>query len=187
MLKGAHLMNRWIVLACTLFLCIGAMIFLPQLFTFQTSIAQLKENITVFKPNSSTTLSKDNLVERLHLIPFTLPISRVDWSESVLSLDLKVVKSESTAADIYWNMAEAISFSFENTPNVNRLMIRIVAENKWLNTRHLLLAADVNRQAWNSEWTQELKNMGEMMLPEHLKQTFRVTETKLWQNQFNRP
>ncbi|MNP26288.1 hypothetical protein D3C76_1191350 [compost metagenome] len=180
-------MNRWVVLGCTLFLCLGTVIVLPLLFTHQTSLAQLKGNISVFNPHSSTALSNDNLVDRLSSLPLTIPISKVEWSESILSLDLKLVASESTVADIYKNMAEAISFSFEHTPNVDRLMLRFVVENKWLNTRHLLLAADVSRLQWRSELTEELQDIGEQPLPDYLKQAFHVTETKLWQNQFHRP
>ncbi|WP_438351276.1 hypothetical protein ACP8HI_11880 [Paenibacillus sp. FA6] len=180
-------MNRWIVLTCTLLLCIGAIIFLPKLFAFQTSLAQLKGNVSVFNPHSITTLSNDNLVDRLSSLPLTVPISRVEWSKSILTLDLKVVTSESTATEIYENMAEAISFCFEHTPNVDRLMLRLVAENKWLNSRHLLLAADVSRERWSSVLTEELKSNGETPLPDLLKQTFHMTETKLWQNQFQRP
>ncbi|MEC0089769.1 hypothetical protein [Paenibacillus macquariensis] len=177
-------MNRWILMGCTMLLCIGAVIFLPKLFSFQTLIAQKKGVISVFNPHASTTLSNDNLVDTLSTVPFTLPISHVDWKTSTLSLDMKVVTSESTITDIYKNMAEAISFSFENTPNVNRLMLRIIAEDKWVNTSHLLLAADVSRQAWSEEVTNELRNHAEAPLSDHLKQTFRVTEMKLWLNQF---
>ncbi len=179
-------MNRWIVMGCTMLMCLGAVIFLPKLFSFQTSYVQLKGIISVFDPHASKTLSDDNLVDTLSSLPFTLPISQVEWKKTTLSLDLKVVTSDSTITDIYENMAEAISFSFERTPNVNRLLLRLVAEDKWVNTRHLLLAADVSRQAWSEEWTNELRNNGEAPLPDHLKQTFRMTETKLWLNQFNR-
>ncbi|OAB44274.1 hypothetical protein [Paenibacillus glacialis] len=179
-------MNRWILIGCTMLLCIGAVIFLPKLFSFQTSYPQLKGIVTVFDSHPSTTLSDENLVDTLHSRPFTLPISKVDWKNSTLVLDLKVVTPDSTITDIYENMAEAISFSFESTSNVNRLMLRLVAEDKWVNTRHLLLAADISRQAWNEESTHELRNNGEAPLPDHLKQTFRMTETKLWLNQFNR-
>lgn len=186
MVKGVLLMNRWILMGCTMLLCLGLILFLPKLFAFQTSSVQLKGTVTVFNPHASTTLSDDNLVDILSSLPFTLPISQVEWKKSTLSLDLKIVTPESTITEIYENMAEAISFSFENTPNVNRLMLRLVAEDRWVNTRHLLLAADVSRQVWNTELNKELRNNGEAPLSDHLKQTFRITETKLWQNQFNR-
>jgi hypothetical protein len=179
-------MNRWILMGCTMLLCIGAVIFLPKLFSFQTSFVQFKGVVSAFNPHASTTLTDDNLVDTLSSVPFTLPISQVEWKKSTLSLDMKVLTAESTITDIYENMAEAISFSFENTPNVNRLMLRIIAEDRWVKTRHLLLAADVSRQAWSEEATIELRNYGEEPLSDHLKETFRVTEMKLWLNQFNR-
>ncbi|AOZ91375.1 hypothetical protein [Paenibacillus crassostreae] len=179
-------MNRWVGLCCSLFLCIGVLIVLPKLFTFQPSLAQLKGNIMVFNPHSSMVLTNDNLVDTLSSLPLTVLISRVEWSKSILSLDLKVVSSDDTVEDIYENLAEVISFSFENTTNVDRLMLRLVVENKWLNTRHLLLAADVSRPQWSTEMTQALKGNGENPLPEHLLHTFHMTETKLWRNQFYR-
>lgn len=186
MVKGAQFMNRWILIGCTTLLCIAAVLFLPKLFSFQTSFAQLKGNVTVFTHHSNTTLSEDNLVDTLSSLHFTLPISQVEWKDSTLSIDLKVVTPDSTIGEIYENMAEAISFSFENTPNVDRLKLRLLAEDRWVDTRHLLLAADVSRQQWSTEWTSELRTNGEAPLPDHLKQAFHVTETKLWLNQFSR-
>ncbi|HEY2492528.1 MAG TPA: hypothetical protein VGI33_06425, partial [Paenibacillus sp.] len=76
---------------------------------------------------------------------------------------------------------------FHNTPNVDQLMLRLVAEDKWLNTRHLLLAANVSRYEWSAELTKMLQNNGERPLTDILKRTLHVNETKLWNNQFNMP
>lgn len=179
-------MNRWILMGCTMILCIAIILFLPKLFSLQTSYAQLKGNAPVFNPHEVITLGDDNLVDVLSSLPFTLPISQVEWKEGTLSLDLKVVKSDTSITDIYENIADAIDFCFEGTHNVNRLMLRLVGEDRWVNTHHLLLAVDVSREQWSKLWTNELRNNGVAPLPDPLKQTFHVTETKLWLNQFNK-
>lgn len=180
-------MKRWTLLGSTMLLCLGTILFLPKLFSFQTSLEQQQKVTATFTPQSRVELSNDNLVDELSSLPFTLPISRVVWKGSILTLDLKVEGHERSVADIYENMAEALLFSFHNTPNVDQLMLRLVAEDKWLNTRHLLLAANVSRSEWSTELTTRLQNNGERALPESLKQTLHVTETKLWDNQFNMP
>ncbi|MGF7050034.1 hypothetical protein J2T13_004557 [Paenibacillus sp. DS2015] len=177
-------MNRWTLLGSTMLLCLGAVLILPKLFSFQTSLEQQKATAT-FTPQSRVVLSPDNLVDELSSLPLTLPIVRVEWKSSILSLDLKVEGPERSVADMYQNMAEALTFSFHNTPNVDQLLLRLVAEDRWLNTRYLLLAINVSRYEWSSELTTSLQNNGDRPLTALLKQTLHVTETKLWNNQFN--
>ncbi|MHA0855462.1 hypothetical protein [Paenibacillus sp. CMAA1364] len=181
-------MNRWIIFMCTLLICILTLIFLPKLMANRSSILTTSiGNVSVFNSQHTDRLSDDNLVDRLSVVAFTLPIRTVEWSKSILTMDLKVVQSDTNATEIYQNMAEAISFCFQDTSNVDRLMIRIVAENKWVNKDYLLLAADITRENWNDELTNELKGNGEKLLREQLKLNFHITETKLWQNQFQQP
>ncbi|MNP65499.1 hypothetical protein D3C76_1610950 [compost metagenome] len=81
---------------------------------------------------------------------------------------------------MYKGMAEIISFAFERTTNIDQLLLRLVAEDRWVGSKYLLLAADVRRGNWPSSALSELRNTGDNELSSELKSWFRVTESHLW-------
>ncbi|MNL70790.1 hypothetical protein D3C87_1958450 [compost metagenome] len=84
-------------------------------------------------------------------------------------------------------MALAISFAFQDMENVDQLLLRIVAEDKWLDSRRLLLAGDIRRKEWSLKLQQELQSAGNQPLPDRLKDGFRISESELWRKQFIYP
>ncbi|GAB6990310.1 hypothetical protein [Paenibacillus pini] len=180
-------MKRFIFPSVTMLVTLGAAMLLPQFYVVHTSAAQQQSVVSTFNPYSQLMLSNDNIVDSLANLPLTLQIGSVEWENSILTIDLKVITPETTIPEIYNNLAEFVNFCFQRTSNVDQLMLRLVAEDKWLGTKHLLLAANIHREDWSADLNQQLDNTGEESLSEIVKQRFHVTETKLWRNQFTQP
>ncbi|NQX44819.1 hypothetical protein HQN87_05725 [Paenibacillus tritici] len=132
-------------------------------------------------------LEDDNLVDALSGIPFSLMIDKAGWENGVLSLDLKVNGDAHEPQELYQNMALAIAFAIQETGNVDQLLLRVVAEDQWLNTRRLLLAGDIRRSEWTPQLQETLRNAGNTPLPDPLKNGFRISESELWKKQFIYP
>lgn len=139
----------------------------------------------VFAGERLPELTSDNLVDGLQALDLPIPIARVDLSRGILSVDLKVTEDSFDAELIYEGMAEMISFAFNRTGNVDQLLLRLLAEDRWLGTKYLLLAADIRRDEWPTEAMSQLRSVGNVELPDALRQRLRVTETHLWKKQFN--
>ncbi|MNW14329.1 hypothetical protein D3C71_2125260 [compost metagenome] len=84
-------------------------------------------------------------------------------------------------------MARVISFAFQETVNVDQLLLRIVAEDKWLDSRRLLLAGDIRRSEWSSRLQEALETAPSRPLPESVKSGLRISESELWKKQFIYP
>lgn len=139
---------------------------------------------TVFAEEQPITLTNNNLVDGLSALELPAKIAKVGLNRNVLSVDLKVTEDDFDAAKLYQGMAELISFSMERTSNVDQLLLRLVAEDKWLGTRYLLLAADVRRGQWPASALEDLRNVGNQEVPRELREWFRMTETHLWKTRF---
>lgn len=140
---------------------------------------------TVFAEGQPELLSDENLVDGLVALQLPVPLSKVDLGEEILSVDLKIAEDQFDKSQIYSAMAELISFAFERTTNVDQLLLRIVAEDRWLGTRYLLLAADVHRDEWPQRALELLRNTGDEELPDDLLSWFHITRTNLWRQSGN--
>ncbi|KFN09615.1 hypothetical protein [Paenibacillus macerans] len=140
----------------------------------------------VFAGQKPAELTNDNLVDGLSSLDLPVPIGKVDLTGGILSVDLKVTEEDFSADRIYQGMAEMLAFSFERTSNVDQLLLRLFAEDRWLGTKYLLLAADVRRSDWRTTDLAELRQTGDRQLSEALRQRLRVTETQLWMSRFLR-
>lgn len=125
-------------------------------------------------------LTEDNLVDGLSSVDLPVRIAKADLNSSILSIDLKVTEDQFDKEQLYLSMADVIAFTFERTSNIDQLLLRFVAEDQWLGTRYLLLAADVRRGEWPAAALEELRNAGGQELSPMLIKWFRITLTHLW-------
>ncbi|WP_082926870.1 hypothetical protein [Paenibacillus tuaregi] len=139
---------------------------------------------SVFGHQQVVELRQDNLVDELAGLPLSVRISKADLDGAILSVELKIQEEGFYPSVLYLNMAELIRFSFEGTSNVNQLLVRLVAEDKWIGSKHLLLASDVRRGEWPSFALNDLENLGNQPLTDQLKEYFRFTVTNLWKTRF---
>lgn len=142
--------------------------------------------ITAALPYHSRELSDDGLVDSLMSIPLHLKISRADYEESVLTLDIKLHDDKEIAAtDVYEDIASILSFSFEGTDNVQQLYLRVVAIDRWSGKRYLLLASNMTRQAWDAKDADSLNELEDGEFPPELASSLNLTFTNLWQKSFS--
>jgi hypothetical protein len=178
-------MKRGWVIGTAMLVTAATAVILPQLASLESALPQHRAVETL--SGGVTTLSGDNLVDVLSKLPLSLAIDSVGWKNQVLSLDLKVTGNDHEPRELYQNMAQAISFAFEDTENVDQLLLRIVAEDKWLDSRRLLIAGDIRRDEWSLQLQQVLQSAGNQPLPDSLKDGFRISESELWRKQFIYP
>lgn len=178
-------MTRYILPCAALILALGTA---PPLFWAtphaDAAPARPKQVMPIALHRQGWELSDDNIVDVLHSLPLTLAIRRVEWHAPVISIDLTVPAPETTRTEMYKNIAEILSFCFSGTSNVQQVKLRLMAEDPWLDTRHLLLAADTGRSAWDSAMYRELRLTGEAALPEYIKSRLHVIETLLWKERY---
>ncbi|WP_435925242.1 hypothetical protein [Paenibacillus sp. DYY-L-2] len=139
----------------------------------------------VFDEAKPQELRDDNLVDGLSALKLPVPIAKVDLNGSILALDLKVTEDRFDKGTLYEGIAEVISFTFERTTNIDQLLLRLVAEDRWLGTRYLLLAADVRRGEFPESSLIALRELGNREMPRELRSWLRVTETHLWKSGVN--
>lgn len=154
------------------------------------AISQVANKSTHWKPVSAVfaeqkplALTEENLVDHLVQLDLHVRLSRAELAGSILSVDLKVNEQEFDKAELYRGMAEVISFALERTSNVDQLLLRIVAEDRWVGSKYLLLAADVRRGGWPASALINMRDTGNDELSPELKSWFRITESHLWKQQ----
>ncbi|GIP58191.1 hypothetical protein MKX50_14965 [Paenibacillus sp. FSL W8-0186] len=131
-------------------------------------------------------LNHDNLVDELIAWKLLVPVAKVELSGSVLSLDFRITEGADQPDRLYQGLAQAIDRAFAGTSNVHRLLVRFIAEDRWLGNKYLLLAADVRRGEWPKDALEELRTRGDLELSHELKRWFRVTETSLWKTMIHK-
>ncbi|WP_341347983.1 hypothetical protein [Paenibacillus sp. FSL H3-0469] len=179
-------MNRSWLIGTALLLSAATTLLLPQL-AGNVLTAQSKYSAVETIGPKGLVLENDNLVDALSEIPLSLMIDKAGWENGVLSLDLKVNGDVHEPQELYRNMALAIGFAIQETSNVDQLLLRVVAEDQWLDTRRLLLAGDIRRSEWTPLLQEALENAGNSPLPDYLKNGFRISESELWKKQFIYP
>lgn len=141
-------MNRSWLIGTALLLSAATTLLLPQLAGNVITAQSNYSAVQTIGPDGLV-LENDNLVDALSEIPFSLMIDKAGWENGVLSMDLKVNGDAHEPQELYRNMALAIGFAIQETSNVDQLLLRVVAEDRWLDTRRLLLAGDIRRSEWS--------------------------------------
>lgn len=176
-------MKKKKVILIVLSISLSTLMLLATFVTIQKDSMQ-EVSREVLQSSNPVKLEDHNLVDYLHELKLAAQISKVKWNSGVLTIDLRAADESSDPSDIYEDIATVASFSFEETVNVQQLMLRVMAEDEWMGSRHLLLSADIRRSEWNLEALQLLKTWKSAELPDELKQRFHMSETNLWRRQF---
>lgn len=174
---------KWLWLLQMMMITLGGALLLMVISKLEGNQPRWSAMHPVFAEQKPIQLNDDNLVDELILLKLPLRLSKVELNGAILTVDLKVTE-ELNKAEMYQAMAEIISFSFERTTNIDQLLLRLVAEDRWVGNKYLLLAADVRRGAWPISALSELRNTGNEELTEEIKGSFRVTESPLWKRRF---
>lgn len=172
------MMGLWIPAAGTLLL----FLVLSGLYPAQENLE--RRSVAAFQPRQENQLSDRSLVDDLSRLRLRLPIGKADWKNGALILDLKVVEEPFSVRAVYRDLAELLAFAFQDKENVSQLYLRFMAVDQWTGSRYLLLAAKVGRSDWSPGLQEELEDLGDEPLPEHLVQACHLTLTNLWLKRF---
>ena len=132
-------------------------------------------------------LTEGNLVDVLTALPLHLKLARAELKGSRLAVDLKVQDNTQGTTSIYADMSELAGLALVRSDNISQLRLRLIAEDAWTNSRHLLLAAEMDRTELTGEAEQaieQLKNTGDNPLDQVLKEKLHIVETPLWKRSF---
>ncbi|KGE17826.1 hypothetical protein [Paenibacillus wynnii] len=180
-------MNRGWWIGAVLLLSAASTIMLPKLADMDSVLQREHGVLETFIGGRDKVLDESNLVDQLGSLPLMLSIDSAGWENNILSLDLKITSNDPDPEAIYKDMSKVISFAFQDTPNVNELLLRVIVEDKWLGSRRLLLAGDIRRTEWSHELQRELDSTGNTPLSDRIKMGFRISESDLWNKQFISP
>ncbi|UVI32386.1 hypothetical protein [Paenibacillus spongiae] len=87
-----------------------------------------RSEVAVFHAAPITRLSSGNLVDSMIGLQLQLPIRKVDWKQGVLSLDLSVNGNAEDSQDWMADLERLLYLAFVQTDNVNRVLVRYIAE-----------------------------------------------------------
>lgn len=142
-------------------------------------------NEVMFRTDSAVSLTDRNVVDLFVRYPLYLDISRVEWNDAILSVDLKAKPNETAAASIYDDLFELAKLGFAGTSNVSQLLVRVMEHSSAGGSLQLLLAMDAKRSdlIGGSFSSDMIKNKTkEQFLSSH----FSLTYTHKWLDQHRR-
>src|SRR5690606_3916459 len=96
---------------------------LPELDSMSRQNAQEE---TTSNRRSVKRINYHNLIDLLVKQPLFMDIGHVEWSDSILSIDLKTKPGQADADFIYRDLYTLSRLGFEGTKNVKQLLVRII-------------------------------------------------------------
>ena len=124
------------------------------------------------------------LVDHLSDVPLQLRLSRAAWHEGKLTVDIKVAASIVHPEIIYQDMYELLRYSFTQTNNVNRLLLRFVILDERLKKKYVLLALDALKSETTPERLEQIKKSNPD-IPTEVSEALRIIYTPLWEKKFS--
>ncbi|OBZ17795.1 hypothetical protein [Bacillus sp. FJAT-26390] len=139
-------------------------------------------DIAVFRASPAVRLTNSNLVDVLVAISLSERLNKAEWSNGILSVDLRVSTSKGRPAVWFADVEKLVRVSFLQLENVKRVLIRIVEEKE--SGEALLAAVDVRK---TDEWLiHELNGLAEAdpVHDELWRNRLRVSFTSAWEERF---
>jgi hypothetical protein len=178
---------RWFVgFIITSFVSIGVALLLSNLTEINEKYNQAhQEQMQSVSIGVESKLSDQNIVDRLINLPLNLDIHRVDWSHSILSIDLKLTNSDMVPTLIYKDLIEISHFGLDSMDNVKEVLIRVFDMNI-ADPSHVqfMLAMNAHRDNWSTvqyeSFEQNKINAGQF-----LRSHFSFTSTQKWERFVN--
>ncbi|WJH34204.1 hypothetical protein N6H14_30560 [Paenibacillus sp. CC-CFT747] len=159
----------------------AAMAWLPQLDKGRT-----RGELAVFRTNQLPALNEQNLVDQLGGLPLRLDIGHVQWSHSVLQVDL-LSYGTPRESDIYRDLYELTRFGLLRTSNVSQVTVRVLDQTGGGSRNGpLLMAMDARREDTGDGRAAELKP-DRPDLAEQLRKLYRISYTSRWKDKTGEP
>ncbi len=140
-------------------------------------------DIGVFNSVAAIQLSDENLVDQLTELPLNLKIRRVDWAQSILSLDLEMSPIAADPSAAFEDLYALSYFGLTETRNVRRILVRVLLPKSDPVQNRLLLAMDADRERWKplrpGDWQREKPR-----LEQWLSDAAHLQFTRQWSERF---
>ncbi|MDF2669070.1 MAG: hypothetical protein K0R67_1376 [Paenibacillus sp.] len=125
-------------------------------------------------------LNDQNLVDLLMKQPLFMDIGHVEWSDSILSIDLKTKQGQADADFIYRDLYTLSRLGFNGTKNVSQLLVRIMELPTNPNSQSQLLVAMEARREDTKKTDLNLTQPGIINAEQYVSSHFRLTFTPRW-------
>lgn len=137
----------------------------------------------VFSADKTLLLTDRNLVDLLTKLPLHLTVARVEWNDSILSIDLKGPADRTSPGSIYDDLYTLARLGFAGTSNVKQLLVRVLEQPAAKSAPELLVAMDAKRDDLKSD--SEAKTLtGKEMKERYLSSHFNLTYTHKWLDRY---
>ncbi len=170
-------MSRLLIVAVV---SIGIAIGLSWLPKLDSLSRQNAQEAAAFGTGSAKTLNDQNLVDLLVNQPLFMDIGRVEWSDSILSIDLKTKQGQADADFIYRDLYTISRLGFNGTKNVKQLLVRIMELSPNPSSSPQLLVAMEARREDTKKVLQDTQQPGIMNAEQYVSSHFRLTFTPKW-------
>jgi hypothetical protein len=165
--------------------CIGSIgISLMLMWLVQQNRSHGSYDLGVIAYPNGRQLSELNIVDYMAGLPLQLRIDKVEWEQSVLSVDLLSIPGSTIDKMVFHDLFELSQFGLRQLTNVSQVRVRVV-EHKQLDgqTKELLVAMD-SRKENIADQKQKIEDLNTLNRQKYLQSHFRITYTQKWKDQF---
>lgn len=143
-----------------------------------------KEDLTVFQNTKLWQISDDNLVDYLLQLPLEMHIGKVDWGNSILTIDLSI-QQEGTPDTILMDLYKLTYYGLVGTTNVKQVLVRVREFEHENSVRGggLMLAMDARRGDVSLEGIRKLQKE-QLSVYRFLNEYFQLTFTRAWEERY---
>lgn len=159
---------------------IGLAIALSWLPRLDSASHQQAVGAAAFSSETARTLNEHNLVDLLVKQPLFMDIGHVEWSDSILSIDLKSKQGQADPDFIYRDLYTLSKLGLNGTKNVKQLLVRIMElPNGLAGAPQLLVAMEARREDLKKNDGQS-SSPGTQNAEQYISSHFRLTFTPKW-------
>jgi hypothetical protein len=168
-----------------IFTCIGSIgISLILMWIVQQNRSNGSYEMGVIAYPMGSQLSEYNIVDYMAGLPLQLRIDKIEWEQSILSVDLLSIPGSTIDKMVFHDLYELSQFGLRELTNVSQVRVRIVERKQSdANTKELLVAMD-SRKENIADQKQKIENLSTLNKQTYLQSHFRITYTQKWKDQF---
>ncbi|WP_166239358.1 hypothetical protein [Paenibacillus turpanensis] len=147
----------WFVrLAAASIISIGIAFSLSLLPQLEDKGRMLQEDRSVFQPQPTMPMTSETAVNELAKLPLHSEIRRVDWSSSILSVDL-LTKEERMTEELYEDLGKLAQLGIMEKQNVKGVLVRVLEDPSQGGSNQLLVAMEASRSHLSEETLTQLR------------------------------
>jgi hypothetical protein len=159
---------------------IGIAICLSWLPRLDSESRRQAEDAAAFQSEALRTLNEQNLVDLLVKQPLFMDIGHVEWSDSILSIDLKTKQGQADPDFIYRDLYTLSKLGLNGTKNVKQLLVRIMElPSNQAGSPQLLVAMEARREDLKKN-EQKTPQPSALNAEQYVSSHFRLTFTPRW-------